>query len=287
MAEAVRLRNPPANAVSRPARRHFLAGLVQLVRRRRREYQGKVETDWRQCLLYALWAWPLVFVVALLLTLLSSGFILLLPEVAIQLRDGASEQVWPYLSSLFLPLLILGYGASFLDCVFASALAGEVRYLHWPGLNIVLVLRSAVRWLICFLAGPALPAGASLVYWLRGGDLEFLDWLVLAELSALTIGLWFLLLLAVNRHDRLRDVNPVRVAALFQRLGHRLAGLAALASVLGLAHAWLAWAALETIHRHALSGLSLLFLCWASGLFFATFLFRWAGAWFYWDQRRR
>ena len=59
--------------------------------------------------------------------------------------------------------------------------------------------------------------------------------------------------------------------------GHRLAALAVFASLVGLAHGWLISVALEKLHQDAASGWLLLLLCWSSGMFFATFVFRWAG----------
>jgi len=140
--------------------------------------------------------------------------------------------------------------------------------------------------LICFLAGPIVPAGASLLSWIHGGDLVSLDWMILAQTTILAISWWFLLLLAINQKDRLRDIHPMRVVELIHRLGHRLVAVAVFASVSGLAHGWLASVALEKVHQDVALGWLLLFLCWTSGMVFATFLFRWVGLWFYWDRLR-
>jgi hypothetical protein len=187
---------------------------------------------------------------------------------------------------LSIPILILGYAAGFLECVFTSAMAGEARHIRWPGRDVGLALKSGSRWLICFLAGPIVPAGASVLSWIHGGDLALADWIILAEAVLLAITCWFLLLLAVSQNDRLGDINPFRVVEMIRRVGHRVAAMAFLASVLALAHGWLASVALERIHHDAASGWLLLWLCWTSGMFFATFLFRWAGVWFYWDRVR-
>jgi len=136
-----------------------------------------------------------------------------------------------------------------------------------------------------------------MLFWIHGGYLLFWDWILLAEINILALSWWFLLVWAVNEKDRLRDLHPLRVGEFIHRRGHRLVALAVFASVLGLAHAWLALAALQKVHMvtnekevvrldDAALGWLLLLLCCVSGMFFATFLFRWVGVWLYWDRIR-
>jgi hypothetical protein len=226
----------------------------------------------------------LVLGLALMLASFSGGIALLLPGLVNDFRADSPALLWLLLPCLSIPLLVLGYGSGFLDWVFAAAMAGEIGHIRWPGRNISLALKSGTRWLICFLAGPAVPAGASLLYWIRGGELVLSDWMILVELNILAISSWFLLLLAVNEKDRLRDVNPVSVVKLVSRLGHRLVALALFAAAVLLAHGWLASVALEKVHHDFAAGWLLLLLCWTSGMFFGTFLFRWVGVWFYWER---
>ena len=242
-----------------------------------------METHWYQCLLLPRGAWPLVLGLAFLLTVFSGGLAIALPILVRDLQAGGSWLQWLCLPCLSIPLLVFGYGSGFLDGVFASAKAGEVGTVRWPGRNIVLALQSGARWLLCFLAGPAAPAGLSILYWIHSGELGLLDWLIVAELNLVAISGWFLLLLALSDRGRLRDLNPVRIIELIQRLGHRLVALAVFAAAAALAHAWLASAALDKLHHDEGVGWLWLFLSWTSGLFFATFLFRWVGVWFYWD----
>jgi hypothetical protein len=246
-----------------------------------------VETRWYHSLLLPWRAWPLVLGLAFVLTLLSGGGALATPGVVGAFRAAGSWLLWLWLPFFSIPLAVLGYGSSFLDCVLASAMAGEVGTIGWPGRDFVLALKSGARWLMCFLAGPAIPAGLSVLYWIHAGELAFLDWLILVELNILAVSAWFLLLLAANQHARLRDANPLRVLELIQRLGHRLVAWAVFAAVVVLAHGWLASVALEKLHRDVATGGSLLFLAWISGLLFAGFLFRWVGVWIYWDRVRR
>src|SRR5262249_59313021 len=99
-------------------------------------------------------------------------------------------------------VLVLGYVCGFLHCVLTSAAAGEVGTILWPGGDVFLVARSVVLWVLCFLAGPVVFAGAAFLYWLNSGDLQPVDWLVLGELGILAVGYWIFALLSVGRRER-------------------------------------------------------------------------------------
>lgn len=260
------------------------SGLAGQMAWRGLRYQRWLETRWYHCLLFPCRALRLLLGLAFGLTIFSSLLALALPGLVRDWRGEDSWLLWWRWPCLILPLAVLGYGSGFLDCVFASARAGEVGFVRWPGRNLSLALKSGSRWLICFLAGPIVPAAIGLQYWIRCGDLTLWDRLILLELGLLALSSWLLLLLAVSQRERLRDLSPVRVVQLIQRLGHRLVAWAVLAAVVGLAHAGLAVVGLEKVHHEFALGWLVLFLSWVSGLFFATFLFRWVGLWFYWDH---
>jgi hypothetical protein len=261
----------PDPADSKPARNRPAAP-------RGRRGDRELERHWHQCLLYPVRAWPLVLGLGAALTVLTGATALVLPEVLVELRGGPAEH-WLVCVPLLLAFLLLpGYACAFLDCTLTSAAAGEARNVRWPGTNVGLVVKSALTWLICFLAGPVVPAVAGFFYWLDCGDPDALDWVILAELGAVAVGYWLLLLLAVSRGDRLLDANPARVEELVNRLGHRLVLAVFAASLVALAHGYWLLAALLELHRD-LSGLALLAGCWVSVLFLATFLFRLLGVW--------
>jgi hypothetical protein len=239
-----------------------------------------------QCLLYPLRALTLLLGLSTALTIFCVAVALALPALLRDVRAEGSWLIWACATLLTIPLLIFGYLSGFLTCVLTSAMAGETRRIRWPGRDVGLALKSGAGWLVCFLAGPIVPAGAGLLFWIHGGDFQLLDWIILAEAGILAIACWFLLLLAVNQNDRLSDASPVRVAGIIQHLGHRVVVLAVFAGVLGLLHGWLAIVALAQTHEELALGFFLLFLCWTSAVYFAAFLFRWAGLWFYWDRIR-
>jgi hypothetical protein len=252
-----------------------------------------LEKHWWQCLSFALSAWRVIFTLALMLTLIVAvGARLLLAaliEGGVGLAEGVREQpigvLLSYTVFLLVPLFVLGYAGAFLDCVVYSAAAGERRYLYWPGWKLDLVLRSGARWIICFLAGPVVPAAAAALFWLRSTDL-LVDRLIIAELSIVASGYWLLAVLAVGVSDRLSHVDPAQILELIRKLGLRTAIVLALASVLAAVEGWLLFTALEKVQEGTVAGWFLLFTCWCRILFGATFLFRLVGIWCYYAGKK-
>jgi hypothetical protein len=250
------------------------------VRKRSRRRGWAYEAHWAECLLFPLRALPLICALALALTLLSALAVKLLPQLA----ELETQSVWTWLGLapfLVLPLTVVGYACGLLDCTLASAAAGEAGFVRWPGRDVGLAMKSSLTWLICFLAGPVVPAAAAPVYWLNCGEPDRLDWVILAELAVVAVAWWLLALLSVCQGNRLRDVHPLRVAALAHRLGPRTPVVAAAAGALVLVHGWFGLAALEKVHFAPAEGVAQLALCWFGLLAGAAFLFRLLGVWYY------
>jgi len=176
-------------------------------------------------------------------------------------------------------VLVVGLPCSFLECVLSSAVAGEVYYILWSGNPLNVVLRSGVKWLGCFLAGPVVFASAAWLYWLRCGDPSLFDWLILTELGVVTIAYWAFALLTLTEHGRLRSLNPVTIVDLTHRLGWRALAVVAAASFLLLAHACVLISGVALVHTTAMNGLLILTGGWLSGIFWSTFFCRLLGVW--------
>jgi hypothetical protein len=202
----------------------------------------------------------------------------LLPSLLSPLTS-ATQQVAVLTASAVVLLAILGYACAALDGALQSPAVGDGYQILWPGRNAVLALRSGMLWLLCFVAGPILPATAAFLYWLHCGDPGLVDELILGELAIVTIAGWLLARASVSQDGRILAVSPMHVAELAHRLGWRALGVALLASGLAMAHGWLAIYSWEKFHRHAGLGWLLLTLCWVSGLFCGLFLFRLLGVW--------
>src|SRR5262249_45569272 len=125
-----------------------------------------LETCWDQCLLYPLRAW-------FLLLYLAGGLAGVTGAAVLDLLDPLGppaflgRQQWSLPGFCLLALLVLAYACGFLQCALSSGLAGEAGKVRWPAVNLLLVLRSAALWLICFLAGPVVLAAGGYFYWLH------------------------------------------------------------------------------------------------------------------------
>jgi hypothetical protein len=168
-----------------------------------------------------------------------------------------------------------------LDVTITTAAAGQFGAVIWPGYGLVVVARAALKWVVCFLAGPVVPAAAALAFWLYGDEPRFMDRAILAELLVLSVGAWVLGLMAVADAGSLRAAAPGRVVELVLRLRWRAVVPLAVAPVLLFLHARLALAGLEQVHLDG--ALASLFLAgaWMGGLFCSLFLFRLLGMWCY------
>jgi hypothetical protein len=175
--------------------------------------------------------------------------------------------------------LVLGYLCGFLDCVVAATASGDARYVVTPGSDPRFILRTAFVWMVCFLAGPVLVAGVGLFYWIRCGDPDFVDWLILIQLGVVGIGYWLLALLAVARRYRILDATPMQVAALIELLGYRALVGAVIGAAIILGNAFAVLAAAQLLHREAATAIFALSVACLSSLFWTTFLFRLLGGW--------
>jgi hypothetical protein len=143
--------------------------------------------------------------------------------------------------------------------------------------ELLLLLLSPVRWLLALLAGPAALAVAGCFYWLHGGDLTFLDWLVLADLGVVAVAWWVFAVAASADSGRLRDVHVVAAARLAYRVG--FGGLVVLGAA-GLLVVEGGFVVRVLVRGPDVApAVGLLVGCAVGNLFLATVLFRLLGTW--------
>ncbi|MFL5243479.1 MAG: hypothetical protein ACJ8FY_15345 [Gemmataceae bacterium] len=259
---------------------------------RRSDLAGRrLENHWYECLIYPLRARQLFLGLALILTLISTGASVFLPHLLFEPTAIPSSVSLVRLASIFflgttLLILVVGLPCSFLECVLSSAAAGEIYYIRWSGQLLNVILFSGAKWLACFLAGPAVFAGAAALYWMYCGEENLLDWLIVIELGIVAIGYWIFALVAVTDQGRLRDLSPIAVIDMAHRLGGRALGLAAVAALLFLAHGLVMITGVAEVHNGTLKGWIFLAIGWVSGLFWSTFFCRLLGIWCYRTQPR-
>jgi hypothetical protein len=246
---------------------------------------GPAGERWYDYLAYPFREWQLWAGSAGLLTVLSVGGVLLVPlllERGPLLFEGENNSAttrWVGCLVGLLAVWIAGYPCNFLRHVLRAAASGGGAEVRWPGAAVGPALAGALVWLGCFLAGPVVFAGLAAMYWVECGDPGVVDWLILAELTFLTVGYHLLVLAAVSEGGRLHDANPLRVIDLAHRLGWRAVAAALAGFVLAVGHGLLGVVAAEQLHQTPVLGALLLGAGWLSGLFWASCLFRLLGAW--------
>lgn len=236
-----------------------------------------LEKRWYQCLVFPIYARHILLGLAIPLATVMALSVLNWP-VFMQMRlEG--DRLW--LLWWLVPILVGSYLSGFLHCVLASAAAGEVGLVRNPGLDVVLIARSLLIWLVTFVAGPSVFTAAAILFCWHSGDFLWVDWLILGELVVAAGSYWLLALVAVHQADRLRDANPQRVAELIGRLGWRALLASMVSAGLVFAHGLGVLAAIEELHNRLLLGIVLLALIWLSGVYWATFFLRLLGIWCY------
>jgi hypothetical protein len=246
------------------------------VRRRRH-----LEQRWHQCLTYPLLNWKVFFCFAFLLSIFMASLILSFQKLP-PFSEATREDWVVWLITAWIFGIIVAYAYATVEWALASALAGQGPASCWPSLRAgPLPLKSALRCLVCFLAGPVFLVALAGLYWLYGGDLKALDGLILAELGVFTVAYWFLSVVSANERDLLRDANPVRVAQLVHRLSYRAVVPVLIAPALMIPHVLVGLFAVNILHQQIFTGWLLLTVCSWSGLFWAAFLFRLLGVWCY------
>jgi hypothetical protein len=263
----------------RPLDAHLVCppGAAERVRTLRRHRRWDRERRWYHCLLYPLRGWALVFGLGLMLTALTAAGSLMMPQLA-EARNNLGQH-WPTFMLTVVPILMLGYTAGFLDIVLTSAAEGQYGEVRWPGRDFRLVATAALKWVVCFLAGPIIFAAAAFAFWLYGEEPRFIDRVILGELVVLAFGGWLLALASVADAGSLWAALPENVVELVLRLGWRAVLPLAVAPLLLFFHARLGLKGIESLHRDEAGGAVLLAGAWIGLLFFGTFLLRLLGVW--------
>ena len=234
-----------------------------------------LEKHWYNCLSYPLRAWRICLGLAVMLSVLTAMVAMLLPHLLADPPTGTWALVAFHAGWVAVVLFTFGLPCSFLEAVLESASAGEVYYIRWSGG----VTLTGPRWLACFLAGPAIFAGAACLYWLSCGDPTLLDGLILLELVLVAICFQIYTLMAITDRGQFTDLNPVTVADLAYRLGWRGFGVVLASALLLLVHGWALLAAVTEVHHGTFVGWLLLAAAWASAVYFSTCLCRLLGIW--------
>lgn len=238
------------------------------------------ETRWYECLAYPFRAAALIVGATLALTCYTAISALVFPQFLLW-PISSTDRVAGGLGWATMLVAILALVAEFLNGAMTSAAAGVGPFVVWPSASPKPVVKTLCTWLVCFAAGPVLPAVAAGYYLFYCGDPTLVDWVIVTELLAVAVGYWLLALLAVVRFDSLLAANPLRVAELLDRLGPRVIVVTTAAAAFLLAGGCLMVASVAHLHESEITGLFGIGCAWVGLLFLSTFLFRLLGMWSY------
>jgi hypothetical protein len=180
-----------------------------------------LETRVRASLLYPFWdesgiAALVVLPAALWLT--SLPVIGLVPQV-IRRFDGSSVMAPFAFPMVFVFALVAGYSLRYLGRVLIASGQGEIGHPRLPDWDLWQSLTSLGRWLWSGLVGFGVAGLPAAIYWLRCGDLDLLDRIILVELLALGAGYTQMALVASLMHNDFRAANPITVVQAILRVG--------------------------------------------------------------------
>jgi hypothetical protein len=221
-----------------------------------------------------------------------SGLLALLTAVGVALYPGVFHEGIPWMIRLFVAVawagatsLLIGYGCKYFDSVLEYAVSGGDRHIEVPSRNPGPACTSFLRWMLCFVSGPAALISLALRYWMYCGSVAGLEGLILAGLTAPAIGYWLMQLLVLAERPELTRATPMQVLEASRRLGHRT--LLAGSGVTLAAFGYIAVGAYAIILLHSawLAGLALLWLCWYSAWECGALALRIVGFWFYESRR--
>lgn len=245
-------------------------------KRRKRERSlivWKRETWFFQCLFYPLRVWPLVlgFGAAQAVAIAGVSLILgMIGEIGLEATGGRM------LAAGLFAICVASYTIGFLDCVLASAVAGEYLQIRWPDRDIKLIARAWVTWSLCFLAGPIVFAVAAFLFWFNGPDPTLLDSSILGELVLLSIGSWLLALIAAHESGRL-IAGPTQAGDSFRRIGWRAVPVVVAATALAYFAGQWTLQGIEEVHLAPVSGFLALITACIGTMYFATVGLRYLG----------
>jgi hypothetical protein len=179
------------------------------------------ETRIGESLLYPVWDGPGIFVLFLMPPVLTAMVLVVFGLVVPMVIEGGPMLLAVAVAS---PLLlgfaaVLGSLCQILGQILTSSAWGEVYHPRWPRTDVFGKMVALGRWLGASLVGWVVGGLPALLYWIRCGDLDLFDRILLAELLALGASYAQMALVAVLLHEDLRAANPITVVRAIRAIG--------------------------------------------------------------------
>lgn len=239
-----------------------------------------LERNFLASLAYPLWSWSSVGVLASMppLLVVSTGMILFamsLFEGNLLFRLVGLVMMIPMVAAA---VAISGYALLFVGEVLTSTSRGEVLPPRTPGVAEGEVARTLIRWIVALLFGVGLGAVPAVAYWIRCGEVDPVDWMMITNLASLGTAYAQLALVSALMHDDPLAANPITVGRAFGRVGFEYAGICLLSGGSVVGAIWLFHRILEV--DQTVPFLGLLFVYWGIVLYWGMVVARRVGLYF-------
>lgn len=193
---------------------------------------------------------------------------------------------------LFSFTMTLGYILVFLGQMLVASALGETDQPRWPEWHPHEIMEGIGRWVWAFLLGFALGGFPLMLYWKSCGDIDWIDWIVFADLVIAGAGVALMALAASLLHDNIVAANPYTVLMAIWRTGWEYIKPSVVAGVSLMLLAGAFWAVLFYMPTMTIAAIAL-WLYWVFALYAAMVVVRIIGLTYYihsadlaWFRRR-
>jgi hypothetical protein len=182
----------------------------------------RLETTIQESLLYPLWGAQ-----GVVLLIVFPPILWMVSVVALTVTAGFTNgfQTFRPVSFFFILPFVLPLGAVisyillYLGRVLASTAGGDLHPPRWPDLEFSGLVFGMGRWLWAGFVGGVFGGIPALFYWIRCGDIDLFDAMILTELLAIGAIYALMALLAAILHEDLLAANPITVLGAIRRVG--------------------------------------------------------------------
>ena len=167
---------------------------------------------------------------------------------------------------------VLAFVLLYLGKVLAATAVGEIYPPRWPEWDLSSLVFGLGRWLWAGFTGGVIGGIPAVWYWIKCGDVDLFDMMIIGELLAVGAVYALMALLAAILHEELWTANPITVLTAIRRVGWSYAQPCLLSGFALLAGVTVLVAALKASEPFLAA--FLLWFFWVLALYEAMVLFR-------------
>ncbi|MGE3316007.1 MAG: hypothetical protein AB7O26_12910 [Planctomycetaceae bacterium] len=240
-----------------------------------RSFGVPFQPRWYHSVAYALVQAPTFLWMSLVLSILTALCVTAWVSIDPLANNTIAYQVFGF--SLFFLSYVLATTMTYFNSVLALAARGKAKVEPRIVASAGHAGANCGVWIACFLTGPVVVFGAAIAYWMYCGELDFIDWTILAELAFAGLAWWLFALLHTNASETYRVPFPNEVLRLAFAMRKAMLELVVPASLVFAGHILLAAYSLGRLQDQPVLAALLLSLFWGSGLYCTSFTLRQLG----------